>query len=73
MKLLHSLGDAGTFSLICDNASERALQTLKPRNVLNRDPHEGRVGVIEAATREQAMFLEQSSVRLERMWRGARI
>ena len=34
--------------LIFDNASERALQTLNQRNVLNRDPHNSRVGVIEA-------------------------
>ena len=41
MKLLQSLGDADASPLTCDNAGERALQTLKPRNVLNRDPHEG--------------------------------
>ena len=29
------------------------MQTLKPRNVLNRDPHEGRVGVIEAIADER--------------------
>ena len=40
-------------SLTCDNASERVLQTLKPRNFLNRDPHEGRVGVIEVAADER--------------------
>ena len=49
MKLLQSLGDADASPLTSDNMSERALQTLKPRNVLNRDPHKGRVGVIEAA------------------------
>ena len=48
MKLLQSLGYADASSLICDNASERGLQTLKPKNVLNRDPDEGRVGVIAA-------------------------
>ena len=53
MKLLQSLGDADVSLLTCDNASERALQTLKPRNVLNRDPHEGRVGVIEVTANER--------------------
>ena len=53
MKFLQSLGDADAFPLTCDNASERALQTLKPRNVLNRDPREGRVGVIEATANER--------------------
>ena len=48
MKLLQSLGDADASQLTCDNASERALQTLKPKNVLNRDPDESRVGVIQA-------------------------
>ena len=48
MKLLQSLGDADASLLSCDNTRKRALQTLKPTNVLNRDP-EGRVGVIEAA------------------------
>ena len=48
MKLLQSLIDADASPLTCDNTSEHALQTLKPRNVLNRDSHEGRVGVIEA-------------------------
>ena len=38
MKLLQSLADADASPLTGDNASERALQTLKPRNVLNRDP-----------------------------------
>ena len=28
-------------------------QTLKLRNVLNRDPHEGRVGVIKATAEER--------------------
>ena len=42
MKLLQSLGDA-----------ERALQTLKPSNILNPDPSEGRVGVIEATADER--------------------
>ena len=37
MKLLQSLGDANASPLTCDNTSERALQTLKPRNVLNLD------------------------------------
>ena len=46
MKLLQILEDANASPLICDNASERGLQTLKPKNVLNRDPDEGRVGVI---------------------------
>ena len=48
MKLLQSLRDADASPLTCDNTSERALQTLKSRNVFNRDPHEGRFGVIEA-------------------------
>ena len=42
IKLLQSLGDA-----------ELALQTLKPRNVLNRDPCEDRVGVIESTADER--------------------
>ena len=46
LKLLQSVGDGDAFPLTCDNASERALQTLKPNNFLNRDPYEGRVGVI---------------------------
>ena len=53
MKILQSLGDADASPLTCDNASERALQTWKPRNVLNRDPLEGRVGVIEATADER--------------------
>ena len=53
MKLLHSLGDAVASPLTCDNASERALQTLRPGNVLNRDLHEDRVGVIEATADER--------------------
>ena len=53
MKLLQSLGDADAFPLTYDNTSERALQTLKPRNVLNRDAHDGRVGVIEATADER--------------------
>ena len=53
MKLLQSLGDADASPLTCDNVSERALQTLKPRNVLNRDSNEGRVGVIEATARRE--------------------
>ena len=53
MKLLQSLGDADASPLTCDNTSEHALQTLKPRNVLNRDPHEGRFGVIEATADER--------------------
>ena len=53
MKLLQSLGDADASPLACDNASERALKMLKPRNVLNRDPHEGRVGVIEPTADEK--------------------
>ena len=44
MKLLQSLGDVNESPLTFDNTSERALQTLKPRNVLNRDPHEDGVG-----------------------------
>ena len=47
MKLLQSLGDADASPLTCDNICERALQTLKPRNVLNQDP-QGWVGLIEA-------------------------
>ena len=38
MKLLQSPGDTDASPLTCDNTSERALQTLKPRNVVNRDP-----------------------------------
>ena len=53
MKLMQNLGDADASSLTCDNASERALQTLKPKNVLDRDAHEGRVGVIEATVDEK--------------------
>ena len=53
MKLLQSLGDADSSPLTCDNMSERALQTLKPRNVLYRYHHEGRVGVIEARADER--------------------
>ena len=53
MKLLQSLGDADTSPLTCDNASERGLQTLNERNVLNRDPHKGRAGVIEATADER--------------------
>ena len=53
MMLLQSLGDAAASPLTCDNTSERALQTLKPRNVLNRDPHEGRVGVMGATADER--------------------
>ena len=52
MKLLQSLADADASQLKCDNKSERSLQTLKSGNVLNRDPHGGRVGVIEATRRE---------------------
>ena len=48
MKHLQSLGDADASPLTCDNTSKHALQMLKPKNVLNRDPDEGRVGVIEA-------------------------
>ena len=57
MKLLQSLGVADASPLTCDNASERALQTLKPRNVLNRDPHEGRFGVIEVTADERTRSL----------------
>ena len=53
MKLMQSLGDTDASPLTCDNTSERALQTLEPRNVLNRDPLEGRVGVIEATADER--------------------
>ena len=53
MKLLQSLGDADASLLTCDNMSEHALQTLKPRNVLNRYSHKGRVGVIEATADER--------------------
>ena len=52
MKLLQSLGDADASPLTCDNTSECALQTLKSRNVLNRDSREGPVGVIEATADE---------------------
>ena len=47
---MQSLGDADASQLTSDNTSERALQTLKPRNVLNQDRHEGRVGVMEATS-----------------------
>ena len=53
MKLLESLENADASPLTCYNTSERALQTLKPRDVLNQDPHEGRVGVIEAIADER--------------------
>ena len=53
MKLLQGLGDADAFPSTCDNTRERALQTLKSKNMLNRDPHEGRVGVIEATADER--------------------
>ena len=53
MKLLQSLKDADASPLTCDNTSERALQTLKPRNVLNRDQNECRVGIIEATADER--------------------
>ena len=53
MKLLQSFGDADASPLTYDNTSEHALQTLKPRNVLNQDPHEGRVDVIEATADER--------------------
>ena len=39
----------------CDNTSERALQTSKSRNIHNRDPLEGRVGVIEATADERTV------------------
>ena len=38
LKLLQSLGDVDASPLTCDNTSEHALQTVKSRNVLNRDP-----------------------------------
>ena len=41
MKLLQTHGDADASPLTCDNTSERAWQTLKPRNVLNRDLSRG--------------------------------
>ena len=53
MKLLQSLGDADASPLTCDNTSERSWQTLKPKNILNPDPHEGQVGVIEATADER--------------------
>ena len=53
MKILQSLGDDDASPLTCDNTSERDLQMLKPRNVLDRDPHEGRVDVIEATADER--------------------
>ena len=53
MKLLQSLEDADASPLTYDNVSARALQTLKTRNVLNRDPHEDRVGIIEATADER--------------------
>ena len=52
-KLLQSLGDADASPLTCDNACERALQSLKPGNVPSQDPQEGRVGVIEATADEK--------------------
>ena len=71
MKLLQCLGDADTSPLTCDNTGECALQTLETRDVFNWDPHEGQVE--QQLTWEQAMFLEQSNVRLGRMWRSTRI
>ena len=53
MKLMQSFGGADAFPLTYDNTSECALQTLKPRNVLNRYFHEGRVGVIDATADER--------------------
>ena len=53
MKLLQRLAYANASPLTCDNTSKRPVQTLKPRNVFNRDPHEGRVGVIEATADEK--------------------
>ena len=53
MKHLQSLRNADASPLTCDDTSERALQTLKPRNILNRDPHEGRVDVIEVTVDER--------------------
>ena len=53
MKILQSLGNADASPLTCENTSERALQTLKPRKVLNWDPREGRVGVIKATADER--------------------
>ena len=41
MKLLQSLGDTDASPLTCDNTSEHALQTLRPRNILNWDPSRG--------------------------------
>ena len=52
VKLLQSLGDADASPLTCDNASERGLQTLKPRNVLIEIPHEGRIVVFQATADE---------------------
>ena len=51
--LLQSFGDADASPSTCDNRSDRALQTFKPRNVLNRDPSEGRLDVIEATSRRE--------------------
>ena len=53
VKLLQSLGDADASLLTCDDTSKHALQTLELRNVLDRDPHEGRVGIIEATADER--------------------
>ena len=41
MKLMTILGDTDAYPLTCDNTKKRALQTLKPRNVVNGDLHEG--------------------------------
>ena len=53
IKLLQSHGDADASSLACEIASEGALQTLKSKDVLNRDHHESRVGIIEATGDER--------------------
>ena len=59
---------------IYDKANERALQTLKPRNVLNRDPHEGRVCVIEETGDERTCnVFGVVCVRLGLTWRSLRI
>ena len=47
MQRLQSLGNADASSLTCHNTSERALQTLKQRNVRNR------VGIIETTANER--------------------
>ena len=61
MKLLHSLGDADAYPLICDNTSERALQTLKPRNVLRSSSGSSWRNRGDSQRENRHLFLEQSS------------